>query len=96
MPISLRDDQYPNISEVWGIGTNSIVAYTTDGRCVKITARHNIRSGTTPNYFASYEERREIHIGGETSEVWARADYPWQDGRTVEECLVLALQWIER
>lgn len=94
MPIELREDQFPNITEVWGYGTNTIVVHTTEGRCVKITAEHNIRGGSTPNYYAAYEERKEIRIGSESYEIWVKADYPWQHGNTVQECLLLALGWV--
>ncbi|ATW24174.1 hypothetical protein [Candidatus Formimonas warabiya] len=94
MPICVSREDYPNITEIWGHGENTIVVNTTDGRRVKITAAHNIRSGAIPNYYADYEEVREIEIDGETLEVWVDAHYPWQDGDTVEDCLLGALVWV--
>lgn len=60
MPIKINDDDYPNILEVWGYSTNTIVVNMADRRRIKITAAHNIKSGVTPKYFAEYEEMKEI------------------------------------
>lgn len=94
MPIQIRKDAYPEISEIWGCSPNSIILNMVDGRSVKITALHNIKSGATPNYYADYEEKVGIENNGRTYEVWADASYPWQDGETIEQCLRSAIRWV--
>jgi hypothetical protein len=94
MPIRISPDQYPGISEIWGCGPNTIIVNTIEGRSIKVTAQHNIRSGATPNYFADYEEKKQFQIGEETYDIWVDANYPWQDGNTAEECLLLAIRWV--
>ncbi|OEH86242.1 hypothetical protein BHU72_11950 [Desulfuribacillus stibiiarsenatis] len=96
MPIKVSDANFSNIIEIWGHGPNTIEVHTGDGRQVKITAAHNIRSGATPNYYAHYEEIQEIKIDKKTLKVWVAADYPWQVGETVEGCLRGALVWVDR
>ncbi len=94
LPINIKKDVYPEVAEIWGISSNSIVLNMVDGREVKITASHNIKSGAIPQYYADYEERVEFEIGGKIYKVWAEATYPWQDGDTIEECLELAIRWV--
>ncbi len=94
MPIRVDRHSYPEVTEIWGYSPNSIILIMQDGREVKITALRNIKSGALPNYFACYEERVEVKINGRTYVVWTEADYPWQDGETIEECLKLAIRWV--
>lgn len=91
MPVNINKDQCKNIIEIWGYGTNTIIVHTVNGRCIKITAAHNIKSNTTINYYAFYEERQELEITGKNVEVWVKASFPWQTGDTVEHCLKMAL-----
>lgn len=94
MPIKIDREKYPEVMEIWGCSSNSIILNMEDGREVKITALHNIKSGAQPNYFASYEERVEIKANGHTYKVWMEASYSWQDGATIEECLRRAIRWV--
>jgi hypothetical protein len=44
---------------------------------------------------ADCEERITLtDVSGTERDVWADADYPWQDGRTAEDCLKAALIWV--
>lgn len=94
MNITISRDGFSNLAEVWEYGPNTIVVRTTDGRQVKITAAHNIKSGTNSKYCAEYEEIREIRIENATVEVWATANYRPIDGDTIGECLLCALEWV--
>lgn len=91
MPIHINGDNYPEVIEIWGCSPNSIILNMTDGRQVKITALHNIKSGATPSYYADFEQRVEIEHNGETYRVWADVSYPWQVGETIESCLISAI-----
>lgn len=94
MPIKINADSYPEVTEIWGYSSNSIVLNMADGREVKIIAAHNIKSGATPKYFAHYEERIEIEVNNQRHRIWAEVHYPWQDGDTIEECLKHAIRWV--
>ncbi|NLO90195.1 MAG: hypothetical protein GX088_07745 [Clostridia bacterium] len=96
IPISVPREKFPNINEIWGYGPNTIVVNTNDGRCIKITAAKNIRSGGTSIYYSEYEEMKEIQVGDKTIRVWVVADYPWREGETIEQCLLEALVFVDR
>jgi hypothetical protein len=96
MTISVGEDQFKNIVEIWDAGPNTIQVITASYRTIRISALGNIRSGTKPNYFAHYEEQVEIEPKlGQRLRVWADAHFPWQDGSDVEQCLLRALRWID-
>lgn len=88
------------ISEAWRTGTNQVEVYVRNSkhegaRHVRVTAQENLKSGATPSYMASYEvEESFTDSNGDEHEIWVRADFPWQDGSTAEECLARALMWV--
>lgn len=88
-------DRFPNIKEIWGYGTNTIVIHTVNGKRIKITAAQNIRSGSISKYSARYEEMKEVQTGDKIIEIWVDAHYSWYDGDTVEECLLGALAMLD-
>lgn len=99
--LGIGDDDFPEITEIWRTGPNEIVVSVSgtrkrpDRHVVRVVARENIRSGATPGYFAAYEQQVTItDAAGTSHEVWAEAEYPWQDGETVEDCLRAALIWV--
>ncbi|MGB6561350.1 MAG: hypothetical protein WBE69_01960 [Candidatus Binataceae bacterium] len=96
MTISVGQDQFKNIVEIWDAGPNTIQVITASYRTIRISALGNIRSGTKPNYFAHYEEQLEIEPKPDQRlRVWADAHFPWQDGPDAEQCLLRALRWID-
>jgi hypothetical protein len=50
------------------IGRETLVVHTTEGREVRITAKHDLRTGT---YRAEYERRARLLNGDTTYSVWA-------------------------
>jgi hypothetical protein len=54
--------------DVYQIGRETLVVHTTEGREVRITAKHDLRKGT---YRAEYERRARLQNGGTTYSVWA-------------------------
>jgi len=96
MTISINEDHFKNIREIWQIGTDTLVAVTANHRTIQIQACRNVRSGATPNYFAHYDELVEIQSEkGSRLEVWARDNFPWQDAEDAEKCLLRALHWVD-
>lgn len=91
LPIRVSSEDFPNIVQVWGYGPNTIVVRTRDGRQIKITAAHNIKSGINSNYCAEFEEIKEIRVKNDIIEIWANADYKSIDGETIEQCLECAM-----
>jgi hypothetical protein len=99
--LDIEESDFPEITEIWRTGPNQIVVSVSgtskrpQRHVVRVTARENIRSGATPRYFAAYEQQVTItDANGTAREVWAEADYPWQDGQTAERCLKAALIWV--
>ena len=101
MHLDIDASDFPEITEIWGVTENQIEVSVSATRSrphnhrVRITALENLRSGATPRYFAHYE--REVTVrdtANQEHEVWVEADYPWQDGETVEECLKASLLWL--
>jgi len=97
MWLPIVEGELNNINEIWDDGPNSIQVVTANHRTIRITARGNIRSGAVPKYVAHYEEQVQIEpTGDQRIWVWAVVDFPWQDGADVQQCLLLALRWVNK
>jgi len=96
MKLPITENEFKSINEIWDDGPNSIQVVTANHRTIRITARGNVRSGAVPKYVAHYEEQVEIEPrSGQRIWVWAAVDFPWQDGADVQQCLLLALRWVD-
>lgn len=96
MNLNIKSNQFSNIHEIWIVGSHSVEIATKNDNYYKIIARENVRSGATPNFYASYEILKEVNINNDDLEIWVRdRDLPWQDGDTIESCITRALSWID-
>lgn len=82
------------IERVDQVGSQTVVAHTTEGREVRITAKHDLRAG---KYHAEYEHRVTLKDGGKTYMIWAltQAHAP-VDAADTNTCLDLALRDVNR
>jgi hypothetical protein len=101
MSITLPEEGYEAILECWRVSPNTVKVVVQANKrkphdhYVRITAEENVKSGAQPRYFAGYEEPVTVQDAeGVERDVWVDARYPWQDGRTIEECLVSAMRWV--
>jgi hypothetical protein len=61
-------DALDRIERVEQIGSQTVIARTTEGREVRITATRDLRAG---KYRAEYEHRVTLNTGGKAYTVWA-------------------------
>lgn len=93
MPITVEEGVFENILEIWGIGHNTIEVITKNDRHFRICAARNLRSGSTGEYHANYEELIEVN---ENVRVFSVAyDMPRAIGDTIENCLHEGLGWVD-
>ena len=95
MNLTIRKDEFENLIEIWGIGPTSVEVVTKDHRHFRVTAARNIRSGAEPQYFAQYEQLHTVTVDGMERQLWGATSFPWQDGATIDECIRLALVWVD-
>lgn len=82
------------IERVNQVGSQTVVAYTTEGREVRITAKHDLRSG---KFQAEYEHRVALKAGGKTLMIWALTSaHAPVNGADANTCLDLALRDVNR
>ncbi|HTB23691.1 MAG TPA: hypothetical protein VK914_13425 [bacterium] len=99
MPITVSAGRFPNLREIWGEGPNTLVVVAQTGT-YRIIARHNIRSGSRPLYYAHFERQTDLPASPQTNvsriiSVWdAGVDLPDATGETIQECLEAALESI--
>ena len=95
MQLDIQKNQFPNLVEIWITGENTVEVYTQKGNHYRITAKENIKSGSTVDYSAGYEYLKEVKLVNVKFEVWT-PDYslPSQDVATIERCLTPAISWV--
>lgn len=92
--ISVSEDVYPNISEIYAYAENVFVVQTKNHRTIKVIVAKIVRCGMISKYYAFYEKLQTIELNGQTYEIWSVANLPWADGKTVEECMRTALHFV--
>lgn len=96
MNLNIQNNQFPNLIEIWIVGSNSVEVITKNQSHYKIIAKENIRSNAQPNYYAAYECLQTMLINNEEFDLWYRDNsLPWQNGNTIEECVMAAMRWVD-